>query len=177
MARGATAITAGTTNAVPWFSRLGAVLEEADLEPARVYLAGLELRPIPGLALVRDWREAEQAARDPAWDNSWWLGEEVRRLALTREVTQRIGNAAMLDALSAAVEVCTEPTFAAALEASGDEALARVASGAALMAVHGRALALLAGRGDAHPFVQKYALFARGRWPLGLRGPETFLIF
>jgi len=150
---------------------------EADLMPARAYLVGLDLRPTLGVTLVRDWREAEQLARDPGWDNSWWLGEEALRLALTREIAQRIGETAMLDALSAAVEACTEPTFAAALEAGGDETLARVASGAALIAVHGRALALLAGRGDAHPFVQKYALFARGRWPLGLRGPETFLIF
>ena len=177
MARGATVITASTTNAVPWFSRLGAALVEADLVPARAYLAGLELRPTPGLALVHDWREAEQVARDPGWDNSWWLGEEEKRLALTREVAQRVGDTAMLEALSMAVEVCTEPTYAAALAACRDEALARVASGAALMAVHGRALALLAGREDAHPFVQKYALFARGRWPLGLRGPQTFLIF
>lgn len=83
----------------------------------------------------------------------------------------------MLEALGAAVDACIEPTFAAALAACADEALARVASGAALMAAHGRALASLAGYGDAHPFVQKYALFARGRWPLGLRDPETLLIF
>jgi len=50
-----------------------------------------------------------------------------------------------------------------------------VASGEALMAIHGRALALLAGRGNDHLFVQKYALFVRGRWPLGMRDSNFFL--
>jgi hypothetical protein len=146
--------------------------------PARAYLTALDLRTTPQLQLARDWRETEKSTRDTAWDSSWWVKEDAERQALTREIASRVGEAAMLEALTAAVGDCTEPTFAAALAAAGgDEALARVASGAALMAVHGRALALLAGRGGAHLFVQKYALFARGRWPLGLRGPETFLIF
>lgn len=162
---------------MPWFSRLGTVLGEPDRAAARAYLAGLELRQMPDLELVRDWREAERAARDPGWDDSWWRLEELQRQALTREVAQRLGETAMLDALSAAVEACTGSSFAAAMAACADETLARAASGAALMATHGRALALLAGRGNAHPFVQKYALFARGRWPLGLRGPQTFLVF
>lgn len=129
------------------------------------------------MELLRDWDAAGCAARDPGWDGRWWLREEAQRQALISEVARRLGETAMLEALDAAVEVCIEPTYAAALAACADEALARAASGAALMAVHGRALALLAGRGDAHPFVQKYALFARGRWPLGLRDPQTFLIF
>lgn len=153
------------------------MLSQADQAAARAYLVGLDLQPTPALERVHDWREAEQAARDPGWDSNWWRLEELERRALTGEVTRRLGEPAMLEALSAAVETCTRPSFAAAMSACADETLARAASGAALMATHGRALALLAGRGDAHPFVQKYALFAQGRWPLGLRGPQTFLVF
>jgi hypothetical protein len=50
-----------------------------------------------------------------------------------------------------------------------------VASGAALMAIHCRALTLLAGRGNDHLFLQKFALFARGRWPPGMRESNSFL--
>lgn len=90
-----------------------------------------------------------------------------------RETAGRIGEELLLDTLTAAVEGHAQITFARAVEAGGDEALARVASGAALMAIHNNALALLAGLGVNHLFVQKYALFASGRWPLGTR--ETTL--
>ena len=70
---------------------------------------------------------------------------------------------------------------AAALAAAGragivDAALATEATGMALLAAHQSALALLAGEGRDHRFVRKYALFARGRWPLGYHSAR-FAIF
>jgi hypothetical protein len=92
-----------------------------------------------------------------------------------REAAARIGEGALLEALTAAMEAHADDTQTGALAAGGDAAMAKVASGAALMAAHNRALALLAGRGERHVFVQKYALFETGRWPLGLRDSTLFL--
>ena len=44
------------------------------------------------------------------------------------------------------------------------------------LAAHQSALALLAGEGPDHRFVRKYALFTRGRWPLGYHSAR-FAIF
>ncbi len=94
-----------------------------------------------------------------------------------RETEQRIGSQLLLESLTSAVDGHAESTYACAVKScDGDEALAKMASGAALTSIHLRALALLAGRGGRHVFVQKYALFAAGRFPLGMRR-STFTFF
>ncbi len=96
---------------------------------------------------------------------------------MTSVTAARIGEQMLLETLTAAVEGHAESTYACALEACrGDEALAKVASGAALTALHQRALALLAGCAESHAFVQKYGLFAAGRFPLGMR-EARFIVF
>jgi hypothetical protein len=59
--------------------------------------------------------------------------------------------------------------IAAAMTRAGvaDAVLGDAALGAALLAIHHHALAVLAHAPDAHPFFRKHALFAAGRWPLG----------
>ena len=57
-----------------------------------------------------------------------------------------------------------------------DVELLNAAAGAALHAAHGAALSLVAGADDDHPFRRKFALFTRGRWPIGIAG-LTFNIF
>jgi hypothetical protein len=125
--------------------------------------------------VIADWSEVEQIVRDPRSADGWWNREEAERQRLTQETANRIGGDLLLETLTAAVEGHAETTFARAVEAGGGEAMARVASGAALMAIHNRALALLAGMGADHVFVQKYALFASGRWPLGTLGTQLKL--
>lgn len=131
---------------------------------------------LDSVAVAGSWGEAETLTRDAASARGWWEAEEDERRRLMRETGGRLGEALLLETLTTAVEEQSARTFEDAVDAGGDEALARVASGAALMAIHNRALALLAGCGQEHPFVQKYALFAAGRWPLGTRG-TTFIIF
>ena len=65
--------------------------------------------------------------------------------------------------------------IAAERDGVADAALVRAASGAASMALHGAALARLAGQGAEHLFVRKYALFESGRWPLGVVGGLFYL--
>jgi hypothetical protein len=56
-----------------------------------------------------------------------------------------------------------------------DQALMRVAAGAAAQACHQAALARAAGAGDDHAFAQKFRLYAGGRWPLGVVGGRLFV--
>jgi hypothetical protein len=77
---------------------------------------------------------------------------------------------------------------AAAMWDLEDDQLLRAIAGAAAQAAHLAALALLAADDEAaakaageptlldHPFMAKFRLFARGRWPLGLAG-RTLNIF
>ncbi|HWA14258.1 MAG TPA: hypothetical protein VHA15_14290 [Burkholderiales bacterium] len=152
---------------MPWFGRLGAPLDAGERELAQRYASGLGLEAV---SVIEGWREAQALARDPGAGESWWVREDRERRRLMRETAARLGEPMLLDALTSAVEGEATATLEGALAAGGDETLARVASGAALMALNNRALALLAGCGPDHLFVQKYALFAAGRWPLGSRG-------
>jgi len=135
---------------------------------ASAYANSLGLAAEP--AVIGGWQDVERITRDPRSGDGWWEFEENERRRLMGITADRIGGDLLLETLTAAVEGHAESTYARAIEAGGDESLARVASGAALMAIHYRALALLAGLVAEHVFVQKYALFASGRWPLGTRG-------
>jgi hypothetical protein len=159
-----------------WFSRLGLPLEEPEVRVAAGYVAALNLPASSAVEIARDWGEAEAIIRDPRSGIGWWEREETERKLLMREMQRRIGAQLLLDRLTAALEGHAESTLARAMKSCGDEALAKVASGAALTSIHLRALALLAGREASHAFVQKYALFTAGRFPLGMRG-STFILF
>jgi hypothetical protein len=173
VARGATSIVLTER----WFSRLGLPFDGAEARLAAGYLDALGLPAAREIAVAKDWRDAEALIRDPLSAAPWWAEEEAERALLMRRTQQRIGSPLVFETLTSAVEGHAESTYAGALKASkGNEALAKVASGAALTAIHLRALALLAGCGEGHAFVQKYALFAAGRFPLGMRGP-TFTFF
>lgn len=135
---------------MPWFSRLALPLDAAETRLANDYVRALGLH---AAEIVEGWPEAERLTRDPASGEGWWAQEEDERRRLMREMAGRIGDALLFDSLTAAVEGAAAATFAAAVAAGGDEALARVASGAALMALHNRSLALLANRGPGHLFM------------------------
>lgn len=127
--------------------------------------------------VAADWREAESIIRDPQSGAGWWEQEEAERGVLMAQTQARIGTRLLLETLTSAVEGYAESTYACAMEACrSNETLAKAASGAALTAIHLHALALLAGRGADHVFVQKYDLFAAGRFPLGMRR-STFIFF
>ena len=130
----------------------------------------------PVVAGAANWAEAETILRVPLSGDSWWSHEERERKRLMIEAARRAGQEMLLDTLTTAVDGDAGATYRDALASGADEALAKVASGAAMSAIHLRALALLAGCGPAHVFMQKYALFEAGRFPLGMRD-SRFLIF
>ena len=167
MARGATAIAC----AERWFSRLGLPFDATETLLVAGYLNALDPPVTCHAAIAASWREAEAIIRNPRSGTGWWEQEETERKRLMLELQQSIGSSMLLETLTSATDGRAESTYACALAAcKGDEGLAKVASGAALTSIHLRALALLAGCGELHVFVQKYALFAAGRFPLGMRG-------
>jgi hypothetical protein len=158
-------------SAQAWFCALGEPLGAAEAADIAASLAALGLATGPPALVVASWREAAEIARTPA--ERWWNAEEAERARLGRIV--RLDPAdrewlALTDALHGAAAV------AAARAGCADQGLIRAAAGAATYAVHQYRLARAAGAGDEHPFMRKYALFAGGRWPLGVYA-DRFAIF
>ncbi len=154
-----------------WFSTLGAPLGAGEDADIAAYLAALGLVPkLPTLA-VASWQQAAEILRNP--EGAWWEREEAERARLEQAV--RLDPAdrewlALTDTLHGAAAV------AAARSGCADQALIRVAAGAATYAAYQYRLARAAGAGNEHPFMRKYALFSGGRWPLGLYG-DRYAVF
>jgi len=157
----------------PWFARVGQALSDADRADLAGYVAALDLDAGP-VEPVATWESASRIAADPDWDRSWWQAEAREQVRLQAWAEERHGPEATLSALTHVTEAALDPTRAAA-EAASDEALSRVAAGAAAQACHLAALALAAGK-PAHGFVIKHRIFAAGRWPLG-RVRERWYLF
>jgi hypothetical protein len=154
-----------------WFSTLGAPLGEGEEADIRAYVDGLGLASKLPTLVVQSWAQAGELIRHPA--GAWWQAEEAERARL--EAGLRLAPAdrqwlALTDTLHGAAAV------AAARGGGADPGLIRAAAGAATYAAYQHRLAVAAGAAAAHPFMRKHALFAGGRWPLGLYG-DRFAIF
>ncbi|HUK00427.1 MAG TPA: hypothetical protein VLV85_19400 [Stellaceae bacterium] len=161
-----------------WFASCGEDLSESEIADARLLAAAMGF-PAVALAPVPDWRAAAAAAQSPDWSRVWWEREGKAEAALKAELARRFGAAPMLEELSRVMLAAAALNGAAALALAranvADEALARVAAGAAAQACHQAALAHAAGAGPAHGFAAKFRLFGGGRWPLGVVGDRLFV--
>jgi hypothetical protein len=164
--------------ALPWFAAVGTELTPSAVADAEAYVAALDLAPC-AVAPVAGWRAAAEIAQRPDWSRDWWQAESAREKAFHRQGAARFGLAPLLAALTDVTETAAvlRDRAAGVLGRAGiaDEALAKVAGGAAAQACHQRALALLAGGDAGRAFAAKYALFAAGRWPLGIVGGTCFV--
>ena len=163
-----------------WFFKLGEPLELAECLQVRDYLHGLGLRDELPVEAVSDWESARRAIDTPDWDRRWWDAEQAERQRLQQVAGEAQGHAAVLRGLSDAIERVGEAIHQAAQVASArrgpaDAALVRAAAGAASEALYLSELARLAGAGERHPFALKRALFASGRWPLGIVNTRFYL--
>jgi len=164
-----------------WFARVGLPLD-SDEEAAVVDLMRL-VAPHPAVvvAALGSWQQAAAFVRAAERDSLTWDQEEEEREALwTRAAEQRTEDE-VLRLLDASLRGLDAEVRAAALTAVGraggvDVDVVTEATGMALLAAHQSALALLAGEGHDHRFVRKFALFVRGRWPLGYHSAR-FAIF
>ncbi len=164
---------AASIQGTPWFARVGQALSDTDRADLAGYVAALDLEAGP-VEPVATWESASRIAADPDWDRRWWQAEAREQVRLQAWAEERHGPEATLSALTRVTEAALDPTRAAA-EAASDDALSRVAAGAAAQACHLAALALAAGK-PAHGFVMKHRIFAAGRWPLG-RVRERWYLF
>ncbi len=165
---------------IAWFSRLGAELEDDEIEWAEAYLSALGF-PDADVVPVLDWEEAEAAAGNPDWNSAWWETEEQLRMALVDEACRLLPEDALNVALTHLASAFAEPIRAAAEAAVAmagvdDEALALAAQGGATQACYQAALVLAAETEDEHPFAIKFRLFEAGRWPIAVAG-NSFHLF
>ena len=161
-----------------WFAACGEPLTDSEDVDARL-LAGALGFAGTGFARVADWREAAQQTQRPDWSRAWWQAEAAAEAALKTAAIARFGEAALLEELSRVMLAAAALNGAAALALArahvADEALARVAAGAAAQACHQAGLARAADAGTGHAFAAKFRLFAGGRWPLGVVGGRLFV--
>lgn len=122
------------------------------------------------LERIGTWEAAVRLSQDPRMLPAW--EEEQLAEAALKERAARPGATPALDAaLTPVLEAGLDLFFEAAQRATRragleDPYLVRVAAGALSQAAYQAALARATGADD-HPFVQKYALFERGRWVVG----------
>lgn len=163
-----------------WFAAVGQPLEPSEIDDAELYVSGLGF-PEVRVAAVEDWRGAEAAAQAPDWSQDWWEAEEQMRRALLDEALTRNDEHDLMVALTHVSTRAGEVAhgLAAVSAARGgvaDQALIKVAAGAAAQAAYQAALVLAAGEDSEHPFAVKFRLFEAGRLPLGIVG-NTFNLF
>jgi hypothetical protein len=162
-----------------WFAACGEKLTESEIDDARGWMAALGLA-VAGIDGVATWQEAATLSRRADWSRDWWEAEESERKSLHARAASRLGEEPLLDALSAVARKATDTLHGAAALATArsgvaDQALSRVAAGAASQACHQAALALAAEAGPGHGFAAKHRLFAGGRWGLGVVGGRCFV--
>ena len=168
---------AESLNANTWFSRLGEPLDARDRTLARAYLEGLGF-PEAEPALLSDWSEAAIAAESLDRDPVGWEAEEMLRAGLITRVLERLDEEAVNVALSQVGSKTHDSSRdaveeAAAIDDIEDMELVHAAAGALAQAANGAALVIMAEAEDddpPHPFLARWRLFARGRWPVGLAG-------
>ena len=168
---------AESLNANTWFSRLGEPLDAREKTLARLCLDGLGF-PEAEPALLSDWEEAASAAESLDRDPVGWEAEEMLRSGLVSRVLERLDE----EAVQAAFTLIAQKTGdsardaveeAASLDDVEDMELVHAAAGMLAQAANGAALVVLAEAEDddpPHPFLARWRLFARGRWPVGLAG-------
>jgi len=168
---------AESLNANTWFSRLGEPLDARERDLARTYLDGLGF-PEAEPALLSDWDEAAGAAESQDRDPMGWEAEEMLRTGLVSRVLERLDEEAVHAALTLVAQKTGDTARDAVEEAAAladveDIGLVHAAAGALAQAANGAVLVVLAEAEDdepPHPFLARWRLFARGRWPVGLAG-------
>jgi hypothetical protein len=160
-----------------FFSRLGETLNGREHSLARAYLDGLGF-PDADPAPLGDWADAVAAAEALDRDPAAWEAEEMMRASLVQQVLERLDEQALQAVLALVASKIGEIARGAA-EASAamddvyDEAVINTAAGGLVQAANGAVLVILAEAEDEvppHPFLARWRLYVRGRWPVGVAG-------
>ena len=155
----------------PWFARLGEKPSDDDRRRAADYCAKLGFRRTVQVWL-HDLGAAEGVLQRDEEMPAWQRAERDAAAALTRAAGAALGETAANEAVNRAMLTASDVAMQAARrvfpeQGRSDEALMRVAAGAAARAAGAYALVLLAGADPAsHAFAARQRLYAAGRWPL-----------
>lgn len=160
-----------------FFSRLGERLDSREMTLARAYLDGLGF-PDADPAPLGSWEDAAIAAEALDTDPLAWEAEEMLRAGLVERALERLDrealDAAVMLVASAIGDLAREAAeAAAAIDDVYDETVVNTAAGGLIQAAHGAVLVLLAEAEDeepTHPFLARWRLYVRGRWPVGVAG-------
>lgn len=154
-----------------WFAHLGDKPGEADRRCAADYCTKLGFRSAVQVWL-HDLGAAEGVLQRGEEMAAWGRAEADAAAALTQAAAAALGAAAASEAVNRAMLAASDAAMAAARRifpghGRSDEALMRVAAGAAARTAGEYALVLLAGADPMrHAFAAKQRIFAAGRWPL-----------
>lgn len=159
------------------FMRLGDPLDEREKDLSRTYLDGLGF-PHAEPGLLTSWEEASEAAEALDFNPEGWEAEEMLRAGLVASAAERIEEDGIRTALEyvglKAGEAAQDAVaYSASLGDMRDESVLNAAAGALVQAANGAALVILSESEDddpPHPFLARWRLFVRGRWPVGLAG-------
>lgn len=160
-----------------FFSRLGERLDTREKTLARAYLDGLgfpDAEPAP----LGSWEDAAIAAESLDTDPLAWEAEEMLRAGLVERALERLDpeglEAALMLVASSIGDLAREAAEAAAsMDDMYDETVVNIAAGGLIQAANGAVLVLLAEAEDeepTHPFLARWRLYVRGRWPVGVAG-------
>ncbi len=163
-----------------WFSLLGQPVSADERHAIEAYLRGLGLTEDLPVEVVTDWSGARSIVTDAAWDRRWWDAEQREKQRLWQGAVRARGEVDVLQSLSRTLDSSEVLRHSASQAAErygcADTGLVGAAAAAASETLHLAELARLAGEIELHPFHLKRALFAAGRWPLGILR-ERFCIF
>ncbi|MBL4596631.1 MAG: hypothetical protein JKX99_08660 [Robiginitomaculum sp.] len=169
--------------AAPLFSRIGEAFDQQDRALAELYAQNLGFPHVSAARLVH-FGEALGTAESLDDDPETWEAEEQFRASLHQEalmVTSEEGASALLQLVAGqagaiAKERATD-VFSHMPQMS--EAGLNCLVGHVSRAAHCMALAILSDTDEAepdHPFILRWSLFNRGRWPVGITG-SSFNIY
>ncbi len=158
----------------PWFSCLGEPTSAADQEEARLLAQGLMVGDL-GVAWVGDLHAAAALLRRVDHSRAWMDAEAAEVQRLTDRTETAFGAMDTTDGLNRVMHRASDmaigpAAIACARAGIANEALPKVAAGAAAHAAHGMALVLAAEAPAGHIFAARFRLFSGGRWPLTVAG-------
>jgi hypothetical protein len=160
-----------------WFARVGLPLSPDELAEIDALIGVVAPRSSREVLLVTSWPGAMQFVCAAEMDATWWDQEEEEREWLwTRAAELRSESALLQDIARMQASLDAQIRAAAVVAGAGDPIIASEATGSALLAAQQNALAAIAGEPPGHRFMRKFALFERGRWPLGYHA-SRFVIF
>ena len=156
---------------ISWFKNLGKKIEEKEMEDILTYIASFDKKI--NYKKVNNWNKVKRVIVNPDFNITWNNLELQYQVQLYAKALKYNEEKQLLSSLKCLNETTIHPIYAAASTAANsfkvfDIALARCAAGAASLSCYQAAIAIAAKCEPQHPFLAKYRLFSRGRWPLSI---------